>query len=156
MERHGHGRAGRNREGAVGVKLAARAVAENRVQIETSLRVAEVHIVTRQQAMPLRSHIADLQNQVFGQLALDVQVVLSRILRPQVRLKLSVKQNGTVERPVHWLSPRRIENSVKRIRLLRAVLLLVWRIEQRSINDVAATERRLGAELLQTSCSIGL
>ncbi len=99
--------------------------------------------------MALRSHIADLQNQVFGQLALDVQVVLGGILRPQMRLKLSVEQNGTVERPVHWLSSRRIENSVKRIGLLCAVLLLVWRVEQRSVDDVAAAERRLGAELLQ-------
>ena len=99
--------------------------------------------------MALRSHVTHLQNQVLGQLALDVQVVLGRILRPQVRLKLPVEQNRAVERPVHWLSPRRIENPVKRIGFLRAVLLLVGRVEQRSIDDVAAAERRLGAELLQ-------
>src|SRR6185369_14681547 len=139
----------RNGERAVGVELAAGAITENRVQVETRLRVAVVHIVTGQQAMPLRSHIADLQNQVFGQLALDVQVVLGRILRPQVRLKLSIQQNGAVKRPVHWLSSGRIENSVKWIGLLCAVLLLVWRVEQRSVDDVAAAERRLGAELLQ-------
>src|SRR5215475_160808 len=65
--------------------------------------------------MPLRPNIANHDAHVVSQLVLNRQVVLRRILAPHMRLELSKQQNWTEYRPVHGLSPRRIEYSVKRI-----------------------------------------
>ena len=69
------------------------------MQIQTGLRIAKVHIVAGQQPMSLRSDITNLQHQVLGQLALDIEVVLRRILRAQVRLELPVQQQRTETMP---------------------------------------------------------
>ena len=72
---------GGNEEGAVRVELAAGQIViavnvGHVVQVKAGLGIAEVHVVTGQQTVALRSHIAHLQDQILGQLALDIQVVL--------------------------------------------------------------------------------
>ena len=73
----------------------------------------------RQQTMPLRSHVADFQLHVFGQFALNGQVVLRGILRAHMRLEIA-EQNDRLEcRPILTASTRRGDDSVKRIQISR-------------------------------------
>jgi hypothetical protein len=62
----------------------------NIIDIETSLSIAVVQVVNRQQMVRLRAHIGDTQQHIRGQLPLDREVVLFRILRTQMRLEFSV------------------------------------------------------------------
>src|SRR4051812_5828113 len=124
-------------------------VVRNVLHIHTGTRIAEVNIVARQKAVPLRSDIPDLEYKILGEFALNIQVVLRRILRAQVRLELSVQQQRPEALPVGILPRRRIDDAIERIWLYRAVLLQVWSVEQRSVDDVAAAEGWLSAELLE-------
>ena len=63
------------------------------MQVHAGLRIAVVNVVTGQQTMSLRTNVPDLQHQVFGQFALDIEVVLHRVLRAQMWLELTVKSN---------------------------------------------------------------
>ncbi len=67
-------------KGSVLVKLDAGARAIKCVDVKTGLRIRVVDIVRRQQAVPLRSNVANFQLHVPGQLPLDGEVVLCGIL----------------------------------------------------------------------------
>ena len=52
-----------------------------------------VQIACHEQAMPLGADIANGQHQVFGDLPLNSQVVLRRVLRPQIGLQFTEQQD---------------------------------------------------------------
>ena len=59
--------------------------------------------------MALRADVADLQTRSLVSSRWMFRLYCVGILRPQVRLELSEEQDRTVERPVHGLSARRIQ-----------------------------------------------
>ena len=108
--------------------------------------------------MPLRTNIADLKLHVFGQLTLDIEVVLRRILAAHVRLHLSEQRVWTEHCPVCRLVPRRIENAIHAAQLRQAEgigvsetsALVTKRLIQQSIEgECAPTKGWFSAELLQ-------
>jgi hypothetical protein len=59
-------------------------------EVDAGLRITGVDVVRRQQSMPLRPHIIDLQQKILGNLTLDAEVVLRRVLRAQMRLEVAI------------------------------------------------------------------
>jgi len=59
------------------------------------LRVGIVNVMGSQQTMSLRPNIANLEQQILHELALDSKVVLIRLLRTHVRLKFAEQQDRT-------------------------------------------------------------
>src|SRR5262249_42474144 len=141
--------AGRNRVRGILAEGTARSVAENRIQLIARRRVADVDFIARQQAVPLRSHVADLEKDLAGQLPLDRQVVLVGILHPQVRRKFTEEGHRQELRPIEGLSSRRIENAVERIGEDVAALVEIRCLQQRARNKVAASKWRFGTELFE-------
>src|SRR5580704_16645498 len=120
-----------------------------RSQIIAGGGIAGIHLVCGQQAMPLRTYVGYLQENIAGQFPLNRQIVLIRILRPHVRRELS-EINATKEsRPVDGLPARRIQDSRERIRSDCAVLPDIGSLQKRRRDEVASPEWRLGAELLK-------
>src|SRR5262249_26927477 len=112
----------------------------------------------RQQTVALRSHIAHLQLQVSCQFAFDCQVVLRRILAPQVRLKLPEELNGPEHSPVHSFTAWRIQNAVMAVQRRQTEWIRVGEVptliekglvKQSVGRECTAPKRRLGAELLE-------
>src|ERR1700732_3998131 len=113
--------------------------------------------------MALRAHVAQLQNQISRQFALDGEVVLVGVLRAHVRLKFSKQQVGTKDRPIHRLARLGVLNSsefatlrIEGIRVLEISLGVERSVKERPKNERAAAERRLGAELLQNQLLNGV
>src|SRR6266404_5030139 len=98
--------------------------------------------------MSLPAYVCNLEYQIFGEFALDRQVIVLRVLRPDMRCCLTIEKDRTKHRPIHWLIPWRIQDAIKRIRSGRPVLILERQIEHRVVNAGAAAERRFCAELL--------
>ena len=73
----------------------------NGIQIQTRLRVPIVKIVNGEQMVRLRAHIGYAQEHIGSQLALNREIVLLRILRPQMGLKFSIEQKRAEQRPVY-------------------------------------------------------
>src|SRR3984893_1509373 len=106
--------------------------------------------------MTLRADVAQLQNKIPCQLALNGEVVLVGILRAHVRLKLPKQQVRTEDRPIHGLIGLGILNSrefatlrVKGVGVLEVSLSVERGVEERAKDQGAAPERRLGAELFK-------
>src|SRR5258707_8542820 len=66
-----------------------------------------------------------------------------------MRLKLAVEQDWPKSRPVDRLPAWRVQNAIEGIRILCSVLADKRRVEQNVCETGAATEWRLGAELLE-------
>ena len=99
--------------------------------------------------MSLRSYVAELKHHVSSQFLLEIQVVLSRILRAHVRLEIPVQQHGAEGSPI-LRSPRlRAEDSVERVWADAAGLRNERSIQKGCRQECAATERRFGAELFE-------
>src|SRR5215470_3573892 len=81
-------------------------------EVQTRLRISEIDVMRRQQPVPLRPDITNLQFHVIRQLLLNREVVLRRILAAHVRLELSEQEVGTEHSPVHRLIPWRIQDTV--------------------------------------------
>ena len=64
------------------------------LKIQASLRIAVIQIAGGQQAMTLRPDVANLENHVATDLALDCEVVLLLVLGPDVRLQFAVQDHG--------------------------------------------------------------
>src|SRR2546429_5954513 len=77
-----------------------------------------------EEAVSLRAHVANLQEDFAGELALDGQIVLSRVLRAQSLWELAEEKNGPIKRPVHGLVPRSEEHTSE----LQSRLHLVCRL----------------------------
>src|SRR5207253_6816097 len=75
-----------------------------------------------EEAVSLRAHVANLQEDFAGELALDGQIVLSRVLRAQRLWELAEEKNGPIKRPVHGLVPRRVKEGVGHVGKGRALL----------------------------------
>src|SRR5262245_18856846 len=99
--------------------------------------------------MALRTYVAYLEKNISGELSLDRQVVLRRILRTQYSGELTEKQDGSESFPVDRCSARRIHNTVEWIRPNRSVLIEERGLECRVRNKVAAPEWRFRAELFE-------
>src|SRR4029077_18371183 len=106
-------------------------------------------VIRRQQTMALRSNVTNLEQQVAGQLALHGQVVLCRILRAHQLWKLSEQKNRAERRPVDGLIPRRGQDAIEWVGIPPSALRNERGLKHRIADVVAATERRLGAELLE-------
>ena len=65
------------------------------------------------------------------------------------RRKFAKQQNRPEARPIDIRAARRVQNAVERIWVSVTALIHVRRAEQRITDEVAAAERRFGAELLQ-------
>ncbi len=62
--------------------------------------------------MPLRPDVTHLEFHIVGQLMLDVEVILGRVLATHVRLELSEQRVWTEHSPVHRLTPYWIQDTV--------------------------------------------
>src|SRR5580704_7353238 len=80
--------------------------------------------------MALRTHITELEHRILAQLPLNGQVVLGRILRPQVGLKFTIEEDRTEDRQVHRLAPGWTEYASKWVWTYRRLLAYKWRIEE--------------------------
>ena len=80
--------------------------------------------------MPLRAHIPHLKYHVSRQLALEVEIILSRILRADIGLKLPKHQDRPEYGPVDRLTTSRIQYSIEWIRIDRTVLTFKGSIEE--------------------------
>src|SRR5580698_11531759 len=80
-------------------------------EVKARLGRGWIYVVRGQQTMPLRSHVSELQHHVFCKLALNGEVVLRSVLRPQVGFELTVEEQRPKKRIVHGLSGGRGENS---------------------------------------------
>src|ERR1700678_22110 len=104
----------------------------------------------RQQAMRLRSHVANLQLHVVRQLPLNGEVVLGGILRAHMRLEISEKEDRLKCCPILRVPSLGADDSVKRIQISRGAILAKKRlVKLRLVDKGAAAEWRLSAELLQ-------
>ena len=115
--------------------------------IETGLRVGRIDVVRGQQAVALRADVATLEHGVAAQIALDGQVVLSSVLRAQVRLEFSVEKDGAKQRQIGGLTFGGGDDAAERVG--SGVLAL---IHKRSVEEYVgqrgtAAERRLSAKL---------
>ena len=90
-----------------------------------------------------------MQNEIFCQLPLDRQVVLLRVLRPQVGLKLTVKQDRPENRPVNRIARLGLQDPVKGVGKLETILAVERRLDECRIDQRAPAEGGLRAELLQ-------
>src|SRR5437868_2858149 len=91
----------------VGEKRAATGAGVRRItgiikslKIETRLSIPKIQVVRRQQVVPFRADVADLEDKIFRKLALEGDVVLIGGLRLELGWHLSEQQNRTEERPV--------------------------------------------------------
>src|SRR5437016_14597093 len=98
--------------------------------------------------MSLPAYVRNLEYKVLREFTVDRQVILLRVLRADMRRRLSIKKDWPEQRPIHWLISWRIQDPVKRIRCARSILILERQIEHGVVNARAAAERRLCAELL--------
>src|SRR5260370_5223985 len=99
--------------------------------------------------MSLRSNIAYLEQHVARQFALYGQVVLCRILRAHQLWKLSERKNRGERRPVDGVFPGRVQNGIERVGIHPYTLRYERSLKDGIADEVAATKRRLGAELLE-------
>src|SRR5580700_1634190 len=99
--------------------------------------------------MPLRPDIADLKQDVISQLTFDGQVVLIRILQPQIGRELPEESHGPELRPVNRLSSRRIQNAVERIGKGATTLADIGSLQKGTRDEIASAEWRFRTELLQ-------
>ena len=119
------------------------------MEIQTSSRVAEIQIMGGEQPVTLGSNVSNLQHQIACEFALNIEVILRRVLSAHLGLELSKKQDWAEHGPVHRLPARRIENSVERIGDRSSVLQFERGIEQTIGDTGTASEWRLRAELFQ-------
>src|SRR5579871_672636 len=126
------------------------------IQIQARLRLPIVQIVRGQQPVALRTDVPDLQQEISGKFALDIEVVLVRILGPKVRLKFAEQKYRTKLRPIHRLAAWWIENAIERVRIQSTVLSHKRRVKERVRKTGTAPEWRLGAELLQDELLNGI
>src|SRR5579863_7936484 len=99
--------------------------------------------------MALRANVSELHDNITGQLPLNRQVVLRRVLRPHVRLEITVKQHGPEAGPILGRTRRWAQDAIKRIRIDGTTLRDKRSVQERRGKIRAASERRLGAELFE-------
>src|SRR5579863_2198736 len=115
--------------------------------VEATLWVRRVNIVGSKQAMPLRTHVANLQHGAVAQFALDGQIVLTRVLRAQVGLEVAIQKNRAKQRQVGRLALRGIDDPTEGIRICIIALGYKRSIEKLVVHRGASAKRRFGAEL---------
>jgi len=118
-------------------------------QIEAGLGVGCVLIVNSEEPVPLRTYVADLQEDIAGQLALDRKVVLRRVLSSERRGELPKEKNRTIQSPIHRLVPRRVQKGVGNVGKSGALVGDERRAKQGIRDTVADTEGRFRAELFE-------
>src|SRR5580700_7911801 len=142
---------GWNSEGSHGA-----ATSHNVHDVQAGLWSRSIEVGGGQQAMPLGTDIADLQNEVPRQFPLNGEVVLVGVLRAHVGLKFSEEQDGPENRPIHRLVRLGVLNSgefatlrIEGVWVLKSCLGVVRRVEESAKDEGAAAEGRLGAELFE-------
>ncbi len=85
------------------------------LQVVAGGRISRIDFIAGQQAMSLRSDVADLKQNVPRQLPLDGQIVLIGILQAQIGRKLAEESHWPELRPIDGLPARRIQDAVERI-----------------------------------------
>src|SRR5208283_284508 len=78
--------------------------AHHRIDVDTSLRRRWIDIAPDEQAMTLGAYVTHLQHKTVGDLSLDGQVVLNRVLRFEIRLELAVEQHRTKDGQINRLA----------------------------------------------------
>jgi hypothetical protein len=117
--------------------------------VEATLRIRRVNVMRSQQSVTLRSHITELKDHISSQFLLEIQVVLSRILRAHVRLEIPVQQHGAEGSPILRRAGRRAQYSIKGIGADGAALRNEGSVQKSCRQEGAAPERWFGAELFQ-------
>src|SRR5271156_5173732 len=125
-------------------------------EVETGLDVTMIQIVGGQQAVPLRSDVAERHHHVGSNLLLYLEVVLLGVLRSQVRFELAIHDDGPKSRPVDGLAGFRLEETIEGIRRDGARLAHEWSLKQRRKQAVTAAEGRLALELLEDKLLHGI
>src|SRR4051794_18021464 len=148
----------RNGECAVREVWTAASGSQNVINVQTSLSIAIVDVVCRQEPVPLRTNIANLKLHIVGQLALDCEVVLRRVLVSHLRLKRPKQSNWTKHGPVHGLVPRWSQDTVDTrqrgqaewVGIRESTALIFKRCIKQSVKwERASAEGRLCAELFE-------
>src|ERR1700689_4585309 len=99
--------------------------------------------------MSLRTNVSQLQNDIPGQLALNRQVVLRRILRAHVGLEIAEQQHRPEAGPVLRAAGSGTQNPVEWVWTHCSALRNERRIKECCGQEGAASERRFCAELFQ-------
>src|SRR5208283_3111685 len=126
--------------------------AKDGINVQAGLGVRGIDVVSGQQAMALGSDIANLEHHAVAEIALDGEVVLSGVLRAQMRREFTVEKNRAKQRQVSGLAFNGGNNPVERVR--RRDVVCIQLTHERSVKEGigerrTAAERRLCAELGQ-------